>query len=234
LGLAVLLLFLAQGAFAQRSLFNVPMLEPEEADKLLFQQQFTVTDQVEAGTTITYGLGRQWEIGLNLSHLNLNYQPHAHIVELQSPEAQRNPHLTVNVNKAVKLTDRWLLSAGTRSGLAYRGAWEKTQFAHFSYLGTEFSIPDTEFKLLGGGYYTNPAYVGDGNRVGYMVGLQVPVLTDKLVFEGEYISGTNQYSNWALGLGLNIHKDWQLAVGGQLPAPGSGNPYGVLIQLTRQ
>ncbi len=233
-GLAVLLLFLAHGAFAQRTFFNVPMMETEGANEVLFQQQFTVTDEVEAGSTFTYGLGRRWEVGLNLSHLTLQYEPWARIVELQSPQAEKNPHLTVNLHKGVELTEWWLASVGTRPGLTYEGAWEKARFAHFSYLGSQFDIPGTEYKLVGGGYYTNPAYVGGGNRLGYMVGLQVPIGSDKLVFEGEYISGTNQYSNWALGLGLKLGKNWQLAAGAQLPAPGSGNPYGAVIQLTKQ
>ncbi len=232
--LAVLLLFLAEGAFAQRTFFNVPMMETEEGNQLLFQQQLTVTDEVEWGTTLTYGLGRRWEVGLNLSHLTLHYEPRSRIVELQSPEAEQNPHLTLNLHKGVQLTDWWLASVGTRPGITYEGAWEKTQFAHFSYLGSQFNVPGTEFKLVAGGYYTNPAYVGQGNRVGYMVGLQVPIRSDKLVFEGEYISGTNQYSNWAVGLGLQLGPSWQLAGGAQLPAPGSGNPYGAVIQLTRQ
>ncbi len=232
--LAVLVLFFAQNALAQRTFFNVPMMETEGTNEVLFQQQLTVTDEVESGTTFTYGLGRRWEVGLNLSHLTLHYAPRTRIVELQSPEAEKNPHLTLNLHKGVQLTEWWLASVGTRSGLTYEGAWEQAQFAHFSYLGSQFNIPGTEFKLVGGGYYANPAYVGEGNQVGYMVGLQVPIRSDKLVFEGEYLSGTNRYSNWALGLGLQLSANWQLAAGAQLPAPGSGNPYGATIQLTRQ
>lgn len=232
--LLILMLFGTQHLFAQRTFFNVPMMETEEANQVLFQQQLTVTDQVESGSTFTYGLGHRWEVGLNLSHLNLNYQPRARIVELQSPEAEQNPHLTVNLHKGVKFTEWWLASAGTRSGIAYQGMWDRTQFAHFSYLGTQFSLPDTELKWVGGGYYTNPAYAGEGNTIGYMVGLQVPIVSDKLVLEGEYISGTNQYSNFTGGLGLKIGQSWQLAVGGQIPSPGSNNPYGAVIQLTKQ
>ena len=232
--LAFLLFFLAQGVFAQRTFFNVPMMETEGADEILFQQQFTVTDEVEAGSTFTYGLAHRWEVGLNLSHLTLHYPLHARFLELQSSEAEKNPHLTLNLHKGVRLTDWWLASVGTRPGITYEGAWEKTQFVHFTYLGTQLNIPGTEGKLVGGGYYTNPAYVGKGNQVGYMVAIQVPIWSDKLVFEGEYISGTTQYSNWALGLGLQLGPKWQLAAGGQIPAPGSGNPYGATIQLTRQ
>ncbi len=233
-GLLIPMLLLAQVAVAQRSLFNVPMMETEGANQVLFQEQLTVTDQVESGTTFTYGLGGHWEVGLNLSHLNLNYQRHARIVELQSPEAEQNPHLTVNLHKGVSFTDWWIASAGTRSGIAYQGKWAETQLAHFSYLGSQFSIPDTEFKLVGGGYYTNPAYAGEGNNVGYMIGVEVPIVSDKLVFEGEYISGKNQLSNFIGGLGLEIGQSWQLAVGGQIPSPGSGNQYGAVIQLSRQ
>jgi hypothetical protein len=52
-----------------------------------------------------------------------------------------------------------------------------------------------ETKITAGGYYATHAYAGDGTDLGYMVGIKIPILEEKLNFLAEYISDTNQISN---------------------------------------
>jgi hypothetical protein len=138
----------------------------------------------------------------------------------------------VNVQKGVHITDWLRTGIGTRMGASYIHDPSELKFANFSYLTNQFSLPNSKVKLLAGGYYANKASVGEGNDLGYMLGANIPLLQDKLNFVADYISGKNSLSNLMAGLNLTFPSKWQLALGAQIPAPGSHNQYGVSVQLS--
>ncbi len=218
---------------AQRNLVNVPQSEIVAPGELYFQEQITLTDHIQSATTFTIGLGSNWEAGLNINNVNLHYRAaHAHIVETASEHPEDNPDITLNVQKGIHLAD-WLdLGIGTRTGAGYTNKPSKPKLASFSYLNSQFTIKGPEIKFYGGGYYTTLAYAGEGNRLGLMAGLTIPLIPKKLIFAGDYLSGNNMLSNFSTGLALLLFKNWQVAAGVQIPSPGSDNPYGGIIQIS--
>jgi hypothetical protein len=66
------LVFSATDSFAQLTIFNVSSSEITEKNKLSFQQQFEIQDVINSTTTATYGLGKFWEVGVNV--FNVNYE----------------------------------------------------------------------------------------------------------------------------------------------------------------
>ncbi len=222
-----------QPAQAQRNLVNVPQSEIVAPGKLFFQEQVTITDHVQSGTTFTFGLGKSWEAGLNINNVNLHYRTaHAHIVETASEHPEDNPDITFNIQKGIHLAD-WLdLGIGTLTGVGYINKPSKPKLASFSYLNSQFTIKGPEIKFYGGGYYTTPAYSGEGNQLGFMAGLAIPLISEKLIFAGDYLSGNNALSNFSAGLAVQLLKRWCLAAGVQIPSPGSDNPYGGIIQIS--
>jgi hypothetical protein len=73
--------------WAQQNLFNVPSAEITEKNKFFFQQQFNIDSNAgDSNTTVDYGLGNNWEVGINLFNLDL-YPTNCSI---------HNPHFLVN------------------------------------------------------------------------------------------------------------------------------------------
>ncbi|SDL28506.1 hypothetical protein SAMN05421823_105104 [Catalinimonas alkaloidigena] len=233
LSLVGLWLVTLTSARAQRTLFNMPQAEIIEYQKLFFQAQLAFTNQWQGGLAWAYGIGKDFEVGLNVNNLT-GYYPGSHqpLLELRSESPEVNPDLTLTLQKGVGLGEWGYLGVGTRTGVGYRDTPSHPRLANFTYATNLFTFGDSDIKPSVGGYYTTPAFAGPGNRWGYMVGLQAPFLHERMALMGEYISGTNLYSNLTLGLAVQSGKRWQVAVGAQIPAPHSSNSLGGTIQLS--
>lgn len=230
--LSILGFFLFQQAQAQQSLFSVPTSEITKAKKLFFQQQFNLTDQLESATTFTYGLGRNWEVGLGISNLMMNLDKNEHFIALDNEQPEDNPSLVLNLQKGIPVAEWLKIGVGTRTGLATAPRWKQVALTDFSYANTQFKLSKKNLRLLAGGYYANQAFAGLGNYLGYMVGFDLPIVPKKLRLQGDYLSGRHSRSLITVGLAWVFRNRWQLALGGQMPGPGTSNPYGAVIQLS--
>lgn len=56
--------------FSQQNFINVPSVEVTKKHKLFFQQQFNFSQLVQSNSTIDYGLGNGFEIGVTILGLN--------------------------------------------------------------------------------------------------------------------------------------------------------------------
>ena len=110
-------------AFAQQSLFNVPSVETTEKDKFFFQEQVNFLSTGVANTTLDYGLGNGWEMGL--SFFNLDFYSLKH--------SWANPVLLLNVQKGFYVTEQWKVGIGTQSGSTLPLHENTSQFASFNY-----------------------------------------------------------------------------------------------------
>lgn len=215
-------------ALAQKNLFNVPLPEAVEQGKLYVQPGITITrDNLQLSNILTYGLGKGFQAGININDLTIDHKSEENVFPYDSVAPGVNPDVLVNLQKGFDLSDKLKLGIGTWSGANIAN---EVDFSSFSYVNFSASFLG-ENKVVLGGYYGNDTYVVQGNNAGYMAGLEVPLISDKLKLLGDYISGENERSMVSLGLEVKLPKNWQLAVGAQLPAPGSGNPRGVIIQV---
>ena len=229
---AVVVGFHPSAAHAQQNLFNVPIPETAKPNDIFFQQQINISTQVRLGTaytTIDYGLTRDLEIGLNV--FNVQLYPGGNTPQLGEAD---QAGLLINGQKTFEIFDHFKTGLGTQVGLSSTGPTNSTDLLQFSWLTGMWEPIDGEYgRYVIGCYFGNHNYLGNGNRVGYLIGAEIPIIRERLSFVGDYISGTNNSSVAVVGLVANVWRDWQFSLGVQLPSPHSPNSYGLVFELTR-
>jgi hypothetical protein len=229
------ILLLSITGLAQQNIIDVPTSDIMEKDHLFFQEQFTISNRtIKSGTTFTWGLGNDFELGFNIEHLTFNTRPKSRIIILDPEQPQENPDLLLNAQKGLKLKEWSKLGAGTRSGVNIPGEGYDLRFTTFSYLNSQFSIPETENKLIIGGYYSNTPYSGQGNHWGLMLGAEAEIVKEKISLISDFISGNNSLSVINAGFQISLPKKWQIAFAAQFPCPGSNNHHGATFQISKK
>lgn len=237
---AVFLLFVLLAATlsanAQQNLFNVPSGIITEKGDLFFQQQFNLLRHSGVSNTTTgFGLGDGWEAGFNVFDFTF-YDSTPPPASLQPAEdSQVNFDLMFNVQKGFNLTDWWHLGIGTQAGFNPSRRTASMKFQNFSWAINSFEIPGPHRpwgKLFAGAYYSNEHYGGFGNRFGAMLGTEIPIIEHKLAFQADALLGTNDLSVIVIGGVYEFQCGWQLSLGWQLPAPGSSNDQGLVVEFT--
>jgi hypothetical protein len=218
-------------AAAQQNLFNVPSGNITEKGHLFFQQQFNFSTAVgSSNTTVDFGLGNKFEFGFNA--LDINFYDFTGAPE---PFARRqvNPDLLINFQKGFDIAENvWEIGIGTQMGFNPTRRSKDVRFQNFTWAVNEFTLPEEVAKIYAGPYYANVAYAGPGDRLGFLLGLEVPIIKDKLTFQVDYISGKRDTSVCVPGFVVTFPNTWQLSLGAQIPAIRSKNPSGVVLELT--
>jgi hypothetical protein len=216
--------------FAQQSIFNVPLSDITPRHKLLAQQQVDINrEQWHSMSTLNYGLGRNWEIGLNLN--NVNYQPQQHGWQRNDTTTQMPyaPLLMVNAQRTLELTQNLHLGLGGQSGLnlypTQRSAW-----VGWGYLNLGGSFAHEHYQAVVGGYAGNHRYLADGATVGMHLGFDAGIWYEKLHLLGDWATGTNDYGQLVLGLEVYLQQHLPLSVGWRRSNQDGGQ--GVVVQLT--
>jgi hypothetical protein len=216
---------------AQKNLIDVPSGEIVEKAKSFFQQQLNINNKsVNASTIFSYGLGHNFEIGLNVNQL---YFERGEGVQIDSSEPEENPDFLVNLQKGFSVSDKYDVSIGTRSGIAAFKNGDESEFATFNYLNNSITFL-SDHKFIVGGYYTNDQYAGKGNKAGVMAGLDIIIKKDAIDFLADFTSGKNALSVINLGFEFQVLKSWTLTFGYQFPVSGSNNEAAGLIQISRE
>lgn len=218
-------------AYSQQNLFNVPSATITDQHEVFFQEQLNLGAFGESNLTIDYGLGNNWEVGLNVFKVNL----YPGVVAPRPGEAN-NDAVLVNLQKVFAIQDNLLIELGMQNGLSANNSQQQVDVLNFSWLVTRYTAPEPRWgSYLIGVYHGTDSYLGRGNNMGYMLGTEIPLVGDDLSFVGDYISGDNGSSVAVLGLQWTVSRKhgWQISFGGQLPSPGSGNGYGAVFELTK-
>lgn len=216
-------------ASAQQNLFNVPSGEVTAAERVFFQNQFNINRLIQSNSTVNYGLGRGFELGLNVFDVPL-YNPNLHASGLS--EEIQTPDFLVNGLKSFEITDRLHFGVGAQFGLTSPVFDNAVRPVNFTYGIGSFELPEERGKLYAGLYYANQAYRGRGDPVGIMLGCDIPILPKKVHFMADFLSGRSDISVAVIGGVFYIPGGLQISVGGQLPGPGTNNGYGAVIELT--
>lgn len=206
----------------QQNLFNVPSSDITEKHKVFFQQQFNLTTAAgNCNTTVDYGLGKGFEVGVNLFNLDF-YTPNG---------VHQNPHLLLNFQKAITISENYKIGLGTQTGLTLPLYHSRIDIPSFSYINNAVDL-DHLGKYYLGAYYANHAYAGAGDSFGMMAGVEYP-LSKQMSLMGDILTGNNDLGVSVLGMVFNLPSAWQLSFGAQLPVPGSPNNYGAVLEITK-
>lgn len=206
-------------ATSQQNLFNIPSGDITPNKKVFFQQQINVTNfqQQAAKSHFVYGLGKGWEIGVNVLNMNFDWNK-SPVFRSSAPPAQGTPFYPVGAftaQKQWKLDDHFVFNVGTQAGTNLSRSIENKRFTHFTYALTQYHSHD-KFKFIGGIYNTDRRMVGAGNTTGIILGTEVH-LSKRWLFMADYISGNNKSGVSVFGFTYNVTKQFQLCGGWQLP-----------------
>ena len=221
--MALIPCLLATGiAHAQQSLFNVPSSEITEKDHWFFQEQLNLGRSGVSNTTFDYGLGHEWEVGFNLFDVDV-YHP-----------ADEEPAATLplfNLQKRFELRPGLALGIGAQIGAMSPGSHQDIRLANLDYINCPIQLGHWGTGFVGG-YFANAAYTASRPGAGFMLGADIPIMEKKLHFMADYMHGTTAVGVGVVGFVLYLPKGWQISAGAQLPAPGSHNDYGLVLEFT--
>lgn len=201
-------------AKAQETYFNVPESDITEKHKIIAQQQFTVQDFYRSSTTVNYGLGRDWEIGVNL--YNLDYEPNSHKLTHNDSTTQiaYAPLLLFNVQKGFDLTKELKVGFGTQAGINLSPS-RQSKFVHYTYVNLAGTFADDHYRATVGAFTGNSRFLGEGAKVGFQAGFDAGLFYQKLHLLGDWISGTHDLGQLVLGVEVYLNKHLPLAIGWQ-------------------
>ncbi|GAB4024730.1 hypothetical protein [Spirosoma koreense] len=216
--------------FAQQTIFNVPSSDITPRKKILAQQQVDINaEELRSSTTIDYGLGRNWEVGLNL--YNLDYLPPQHTWQRNDTTTQMPyaPLLLLNAQKTFDLTDALHIGIGGQAGVnllpTERSSWEG-----LGYVNLAGSFVDDHYKAVIGGYAGDKRYLADGPTIGIHMGFDAGIWYEKVHLLGDWASGTHEYGQLILGAEVYLVKHLPLAIGWR--RSNEDGQQGVVVQLT--
>jgi hypothetical protein len=216
---------------AQRNLIDVPSSEIVERKKLFFQEQAVIgSKEFNTSTIFTYGLGKNFEVGLMLNQLIFKS---AQGLEVNHEQPDEEPDVLINAQKGFDIKDWLQIGIGTRSGVNAAGEQSQIRFVNFDYLNSSFTFGKAEHKFVAGAYHANPAYAGEGTNWGVMAGIDAVLVKDKLHLLSDITSGTSSISVFNAGLEISLPKEWKLTLGAQFPTPGSDNDRAGIIQISK-
>jgi len=217
---------------AQQNLFNVPSGTITQRHEIFLQEQINFGRFGESNLTVDYGLGQDWEVGLNVFKVNLypgNLQP--------LPSESNEDAVLINVQHVFHPLESIDWEIGTQNGVSANNANQRVDYLNFSWGIGRWTPSESWFQgsLIAGPYYGNKNFLGSGNEFGFLAGIEYPIREDRLSLVADYMSGTNSASVAVIGFQANISKElgWQISLGGQLPSPGSTNDYGAVFELTK-
>lgn len=203
-----------QKGFSQQTYFNVPSSDVIEKHKIVFQQQMNISESVRSSTTLNYGLGHKWEIGLNMYNLDYQYRERRIIANDSIAEKAFSPLLMLNAQKAFAVTKYVDVSIGAQTGLNILTN-QPPQWVGYAYGNVAAASTDDRYTVSAGGYLANARYLGAGPIGGFQTGFDVSIFYQKLHLLGDWLSGSHDSGQLVLGIEVYLGKYVPLAVGWQ-------------------
>jgi hypothetical protein len=211
--LCIGILLSAQPLLAQQTYFNVPSSDVVDKNKLAVQQQFNIESSYHSATTINYGLGNEFEVGVNL--YNLIYDPDQRQLSRNDSSTQMpyGPLVLANAQKSVDLSKNLEIGFGTQMGFNLSPN-HRTRFVAYGYAQLAGSFENQRYKWSVGGYVGNQPYLGEGRAYGFQGGFDAGIYK-KLHVLGDWISGQHVQGQLVLGVEYYLTKHLPIAVGWQ-------------------
>lgn len=214
---------------AQQTYFNVPSSDIVGKHEVAVQQQINIGESIRSATTLNYGIGREWEIGLNL--YNLDYSPSERRFVRNDSATQQpfGPLLLLNAQKAFDVNDQLEIAIGGQGGFNISPA-HKSKLVGYLYTHLAGSLHDEHYNWSLGAYTANPRYTAEGPRVGFQGGVDAGVFYQKFHLLGDWISGSHELGQLVLGAEVYLGRHFPLAVGWQ--RMNKDGAQALVVQLT--
>lgn len=228
--LFALVVVLSHIVWGQKNLVDIPTAEIVGKNKLFFQAQASYAPRnLSTGLTLTYGAGRNFDVGLTLHQFVFQ---DGKGLEIDPSQPENNPDFLCNVQKGFPLNERSTISCGTRSGINAADNGSKIGLVTFDYLSVHLRTKK-DHLLVGGVFYGNEPYSGKGNNWGAMGGFDISVIRNKLNLVSDLTTGNNSLSVINGAIDLSLGQQWKLTIGAEIPFPGSSSQEGVYLQIAK-
>ena len=232
---ACIVLMMTSTSRDQQSLFNIPSSTITPKGNWFIQEQLNMTDTWQINSTFDYGLGKNWEAGLNLLGLTPTQQTGKWVLlnNDQASDGQVVPAILLNVQKAFSLHTHWKTALGFQVGTHVKNTNKSLLLAYWNNEWVIGKAYHPHVKIYAGIYSATPSYYGPGNRQGLWAGIEVPVWHDHLHLVADFISGTHVNAETVSGCTIFLSKHWLVSLGGILPNLSSVAMSGFVFELTR-
>ena len=217
---------------AQQNLFNIPSGDITPKSKFFYQHQInTYSNKFESKGHFVYGLGKGWDVGVNLVGTGAYFNPDWKAIYNNdfSKGQALSPTIMATLQKQFILNEKWAVNLGTQSGVNLTSIKDNIQPAYFHYGLVSYQVKSGA-KILFGPYATNQQYVGAGNRTGIQVGYEWKVVKDFYLM-GDFISGNNDSAVLVPGIMYNVSNHVQLCLGYMLPNPNTMKNQAVVFEF---
>lgn len=232
LKLLFILLFASKIVSAQQNLFNIPSGDVNEKNKIFYQHQINLYSQnFESKSHFVYGLGKGWDIGLNLVGKGVFFSPEWRLDYNDNPDrGALYPFLMPTIQKQFMIMENFGLNIGTQSGFNLSQRISNKEFAFFNYGLGVYYFDNKKSRIILGGYQTNRFFVGQGNEIGVLFGYEIKV-AKRFYLMGDWLSGDNDSAVGVFGAMYNLSKRVQLCGGALIPNPNTPKPYGFVLEI---
>ena len=223
---------------AQQNLFNLPSSDITIKSKPFFQQQINIVSDgtVLLNSTFSYGLGNELEIGFNVLGIVIERE-HGFVSNSDGANPPTYPFYTLNVQKAWTLNKSFKLAVGTQTGYSVG-----MHFGTYDYFNVVTALPQYHLKVITGANYGSQSFLGTGDKdpslpatyspIGFQVGLEYELIKEKLLAQGEYLSGTHSLGLTAVGFGYHVSEHWVMSLGYQIPNASNNALNSVIVEFT--
>jgi hypothetical protein len=219
--------------FGQQNFFNVPSSEITEKNKVFFQEQINFyPSNISSNSTFCFGLGNDYEIGVNVLGITYDYNQKGFIAN-KKYEQPIYPTLGINMQKRIMKINRYSLAIGGQ--ILFPS--ELSNFEFYTYVNNKLVIKKTTF--VAGIYYGNDNYFGKVDRIynnvldfGFQFGFEYQIIKDKLFLQADFLTGNSPMSNLIVGGAYKLTKKLIFSSGYQLPNFKKTSSNGVIIELT--
>ena len=224
--------FLGSELFAQQNLFNLPSGDITHKGKVFYQHQFNLyPSYLESKGHFVYGLGRGWDMGLNLVGKALDFEPDVEFMYNSNPSrGALSPHLMLTAQKQFNLSGRFDLNLGVQGGYNLSDELEEMRFTFFNYALGVYHFMDKKSRIVFGAYHTNDRFVGFGHDAGIMLGYEIK-LGKRFYLMGDWLSGNHDSGAAVLGAMYNVSKRMQICAGVLIPNPNNDKPMGLVLEF---
>lgn len=224
-------LFFVQVCLAQQNFFNVPNSEITTKGHSFFQEQINTNPSTfSLNSTYDYGVAEEWEIGANLLGANIDRQVGQLTHNYQVNAGPLTPSLLLNTQKGFSLTEHIHLGLGAQGGSSLELRRDQ-HLPYYTYGNFEYTAHNSEFLFVVGAFHANKAYQGAGK--GWLqIGLEFPLIDEKLHFVGDYINGNSSISQGVVGLCYFPFPYYSISAGHQFPSPHAPTGHSTVVEFT--
>ena len=225
-------IFFSTKLFCQQNLFNIPSGDITDNKKVFYQHQFNLyNDKLESKSHFVYGLGKGWDVGINLVGNGFYFSPKWEFLYNDNPnKGSLSPTLMGSIQKKININEFFDINIGGQVGYNISDKLSNLRINYYICTIGLYNFMKGKSRIISGIYKTNQMFVGDGKKFGLMFGYEIK-LGKRWYLMGDWVSGNNEASVGVFGGTYNLTRRVQVCAGIQFPNKDVPKPLGFVLEL---